>query len=127
MAGPSSAPFLLAARFFAVATVFVVVVSFGTAGVLVQEGRAEDIHGYAAIALHVVTAGLLVSLGGFVYARRRHWWTAIVAALLLMYTFIQARLGDGATLDLHIPGALLVAIASVWLTAWLFTARPDGV
>lgn len=125
MAGPPSSvrPFLLAARVFALATVLVVFVSFGTAGLLVQEGRAEDVHGYAAIALHVVTGGLLVSLAGLVYAQRRHWWVAIVAAVLFIYTFIQAALGEGATLSLHIPGALLVAAVTVWLTTWLFVMR----
>ncbi|WP_422747769.1 hypothetical protein ACN27E_07145 [Mycobacterium sp. WMMD1722] len=132
MAGPTSAPgsarpFLLAARVFAVATVLVVFVSFGTAGVLVQQGRAEEVHGYAAIALHVVSAGLLVSVGGLVYERRRHWWAAIVAALLLIYTFIQAALGDSGRLSLHIPGALLVAGAAVWLTTWLLVTRFDEV
>ncbi|WP_234789311.1 hypothetical protein [Mycolicibacterium monacense] len=96
---------------------------FGTAGVLIQEGRAEDVHGYAAIALHVATGGLTVGLAGMTYERRRHWWTVAVALALFVYTFVQAALGEGTTIYLHIPGALFVAAATVWLTAWLFTGK----
>lgn len=114
---------LTTARVFAVLSVLVVCVSFTTAGFLVGRGEAKDIHGYAAIALHVATAGLTVGLAGFVYERRRHWWAVVVAALLLIYTFIQAALGEGSSLYLHIPGALLVAATTVFLTVWLFTSN----
>jgi hypothetical protein len=120
---PASTVWIGAARLFAVLTLLVVCVSFGTAGVLIQRGQAEEVHGYAAIALHIATAGLTVGLAGFVYEQRRHWWTVVVAALLLIYTFVQAALGEGASLYLHVPGALLVAAATVWLTAWLFTSK----
>lgn len=115
---------LTAARLFAVLTLLVVCVSFGTAGVLVQRGQAEELHGYAAIGLHVATAGLTVGLAGLVYERRRHWWSVVVAGLLLIYTFIQAALGEGMLLYLHIPGALLVAASAMLLTVWLFAGNP---
>lgn len=118
---------LTAYRLFAVLTLVVVCVSFGTAGVLVQEGRAEDVHGYAAIALHIATGGLTVALAALVYERRRLWWTVAVALVLFIYTFIQATLGEGATMSLHIPGALLVTAASVWLAGWLFTGKATSV
>lgn len=114
---------LTASRLFAILTLVVVCVSFGTAGVLIQEGRAEDVHGYAAIALHVATGGLTVGLAGMTYERRRHWWTVAVALALFVYTFVQAALGETTTIYLHIPGALFVAAATVWLTVWLFTGK----
>lgn len=120
---PATGVWLTAARLFAVLTLLVVVVSFGTAGVLVQRGQAEELHGYAAIALHVATAGLTVGLAGMVYERRRHWWSVVVAGLLLSYSFIQASLGEGMLLYLHIPGALLVAAGAMLLTVWLFTGN----
>lgn len=120
---PASSVWLTASRLFAILTLLVVCVSFGTAGLLVQRGAAEDVHGYAAIALHIATAGLTVGLAGFVYERRRHWWAVVVAALLLIYTFIQAALGEGRSLYLHVPGALLVAATTVLLTVWLFTGN----
>ncbi|WNG86460.1 hypothetical protein C6A87_021850 [Mycobacterium sp. ITM-2016-00317] len=116
---PSSWPWLLASRVFAVLTVAVVVVLFGTAGRLVQAHQLEDIHGAAAIALHIASGGLLVALVGLAYERRRGWWAAALAGALLVFTFVQAALGEGATLTLHIPGALAVSAATFWLTAWL--------
>lgn len=44
-----------------------------------------------------------------------------VAGLVLVYSFVQAYLGDEGMLNLHIPGALFIVVATVWLTAWLFS------
>lgn len=117
----SSKPFLVTARGFALATIAVVVVLFVTAGELVQADALEDLHGGAAIALHVVTAGLTAALAGLAYSRGRGWWAAAVAGLVLVYSFVQAYLGDEGMLNLHIPGALFIVVATVWLTAWLFS------
>lgn len=122
----SARPFLLTARGFALASVAVVVVLFLTAGALVQNHRLEDVHGGAAIALHVVTGGLMTALAGFAYARGRGWWAAVVAGVMFVYSFVQASLGDGGTLNLHIPGALIIVGATVWLTAWLFSPSVVG-
>ncbi|MCG7595715.1 hypothetical protein ACXYX3_20070 [Mycobacterium sp. C3-094] len=117
----SATAFLTTARGFALATVAVLIVSFVTAGELVQLHELEDIHGGAAIALHVVTAGLTAALAGLAYHRRSGWWTVILAGLAFVYSFIQAALGEGDTLKFHIPGALFLVAAIVWLTAWLFS------
>lgn len=117
----SARSFLVTSRGFALATVAVLIVSFVTAGELVQLHGLEDIHGGAAIALHVVTGGLTAALAGLAYSRRRGWWTAVVAGLAFIYSFIQAALGEGDLLKFHIPGALLLVVAVVWLTAWLFS------
>ncbi|ANI41630.1 hypothetical protein [Mycolicibacterium vaccae] len=122
---PSTWPWLLASRVFAVLTVAVVVVLFGTAGRLVQAHQLEDFHGAAAIALHVVSGGLLVALAGLAYERRRGWWAAALACALLVYSFVQAALGESEMLSLHIPGALAVSAATFWLTAWLFFGWRD--
>ena len=114
---------LTMSRLVAVANVGVVVVLFLTAGVLVQEGRLEDIHGYAAIALHVSSGALSLALLALAWRTKDGWWAAGLAVVLFAYTFVQAYLGKGVTLDLHIPGALLTAALSIWLTAWLFV-RP---
>lgn len=118
----SSRPFLLTARFFALATIAVVVALFGTAGALVQAGELKDVHGTAAIVLHVVTGGLTVALAGLAYGRRRGWWSAVVAFVILAFSFVQASLGEGPTLGIHVPGSLVIVIGSVWLTVWLFSA-----
>lgn len=124
---PSPDPWLLASRVFAVATLGVVAALFGTAGVLIQSHQLKDVHGAAAIALHVVTAGLTLALGGLAVSRERGWWTAGLAGALFVFTFVQAYLGEGATLAIHIPGALAVVTATVWLTAWLFSTAPAAV
>jgi hypothetical protein len=117
----SPRPFLLTARFFALATVAVVVVLFGTAGALVQAGELKDVHGAAAIVLHVVTGGLTVALAGLAYSRGRGWWAAVVAVVIFAYSFVQAALGEGATLRVHVPGSLLIVAGSIWLTVWLLS------
>ena len=116
----STRPFLLTARFFALATVAVVVL-FGTAGALVQLGELKDVHGSAAIALHVVTGGLTVALAGLAYSRQRGWWAAVVAGVIFAFSFLQAALGEGTTLRLHVPGSLLIVAGTVWLTVWLLS------
>ncbi|MDA2892652.1 hypothetical protein PDG61_17155 [Mycolicibacterium sp. BiH015] len=124
----SSRPFVLAARFFAAATIVVVVALFGTAGALVQSGELKDIHGAAAIVLHVVTGGLMVALAGLAYSRRRGWWSAVIAFVVFAFSFVQASLGEGPTLRIHVLGSLVIVVATVWLTVWLFSGAPvqDG-
>ncbi|TRW78546.1 hypothetical protein FK535_24605 [Mycolicibacterium sp. 018/SC-01/001] len=121
-AGTSANAFLTTARGFAVASVVVVIVLFVTAGELVQLHELKDVHGGAAIALHVVTAGLTAALAGLAFYRRRGWWTVVVAGIAFVYSFIQAALGEGDTLKFHIPGALLIVGTIVWVTAWVFSS-----
>lgn len=123
---PSPRPFLMTARGFALATVVVIVVLFGTAGAIVQAHELKDVHGGAAIALHVVTAGLAAALAGLAYSRSRGWWTAALATAMFVFTFIQASLGKGPTLGIHVPGSLLIVVTTIWLTAWLFSSAAAG-
>ncbi len=118
----SSRPFLLTSRIFALATVVVVIGLFGTAGALVQAGELKDVHGAAAIVLHVVTGGLMVGLAGLAYSRGRGWWTAALAFVIFAFSFVQASLGEGPTLRLHVPGSLVIVAGAIWLTAWLFSS-----
>ncbi|PRC46271.1 hypothetical protein C6A85_90935 [Mycobacterium sp. ITM-2017-0098] len=118
----SSRPFLITAQAFALATVAVIVVLFGTAGTLVQAGQLKEVHGAAAIALHVVTGGLMVALAGLAYGRRRGWWAAAVAGVIFVFSFVQAALGEGATLRFHVPGSLVIVTGTIWLTVWLFSS-----
>lgn len=117
---PKSAAWLVSSRCLALATVAVVAVLFVTAGSLIQAGEFLDIHGGAAIALHVLTGGLTLTLAGLARQRSYGWWAAGLALLLFAFSFLQAYLGESGSLAVHIPGALLVAAASVWLTSWLF-------
>jgi len=114
-------PFLFTARAFTLATVAVVIVLFVTAGKLVSAGELKEVHGIAAIVLHVVTGGLTVALAGLAYSRGRGWWAAVVAAAIFAYSFLQAALGEGSTLAYHVPGSLLIVTGTIWLTVWLLS------
>lgn len=114
---------LLASRCLALLTVAVVAVLFLTAGALVQAGELIDVHGGAAIALHVVTGLLTVTLAILARQRGQGWWAAGVACALFAYSFVQAYLGSGPTLGIHVPGAMLITVASIWLVFWLFTRQ----
>lgn len=111
---------LLSSRCLAAATLGVVTVLFVTAGELIQAGELRDIHGGAAIALHVVSGALALTLSGLAQRRQYGWWAAGLAFALFGFSFVQAYLGKGFTLALHIPGALAVTVASMWLLLWLF-------
>lgn len=115
----------LVATCLAVVNVAVVIVLFLTAGTLVQEGRLLDVHGYAAIALHVSSGVLSLALLALAWRTKAGGWAAGFAVVLFVYSFVQAYLGKTMTLYVHIPGALLVAAVSIWLTAWLFGRRSD--
>lgn len=120
-----ASPWLRAAQLLAVLTAATVVLIFGTAGVLVQDGRAEGLHGTGAILLHV-TSGLLTLALGVLAAQRHVSWTGpIVAAALFGLSFLQASYGSRSTLDLHVPGAFVVSALSIGLAVWLLTRRPD--
>ena len=122
----NSAVWLTASRCLAALTVAVVVILFVTAGALIQAHQFEDVHGAAAIALHVSTGALAVALAGLAWQRRTGWWAAGLAAALFAFTFVQAYLGDGTTLAAHVPGALLVTATSISLTCWLFGRRRES-
>ena len=114
---------LLAARCLSVVTLAIVAVLFVTAGELIQAGSLLEVHGGAAIALHVSSGLLTLALGALARERGQGWGAAVVALVLFVYSFVQAYLGEGATLAIHIPGALLVAVASAWLVFWLFARQ----
>ncbi|CAN5278338.1 hypothetical protein BH11ACT7_BH11ACT7_14450 [soil metagenome] len=120
-----SSAWLIVSRVLAVVNVAVVTVLFLTAGKVVQEGQLLDVHGSAAIALHVSSGLLTLALVGLAREAHARWWAPACAFVLFGYSFVQAYLGEGMTLYMHIPGALLVAALSVWLAAWLFL-RPIG-
>jgi hypothetical protein len=88
---------------------------------------AEEWHGGGAIALHVLTG--LLTLAAFWYRRTSGgpWWPTVVSGVVFVVTFVEASLGHGDSLWIHVPLALLLTIGTVWVTAWTFTrsARPD--
>jgi hypothetical protein len=76
--------------------------------------------------LHVVS-GLTMIAAVLVWRGGAALWPAVVAALVFVLSFVQASLGDGATLYLHVPGALVLTIGAVLVAGWSFTRGAAGV
>jgi hypothetical protein len=92
---------------------------FATAGRILSGAQATGIHGAGAIALHVTTG--LLALATLLHARAGGArWPVVVAVLVFACTFVQAALGDAGVMSAHVPGALVITVGTVWLTAWAF-------
>lgn len=94
---------------------------FVTAGQLFSGGGAEQLHAVGAITLHVVTG--VVALAAIAWFRPLGGplWPAVLAALVFAASFVQAAYGAPDSLAIHVPGAMLLTVGAVWITAWSFT------
>lgn len=93
---------------------------FLSAGQVVKDGVGLDLHGTAALALHVTTgllAGLLLVRA---VLTRTGAWAAMTAVVLFGLTFLQAALGGPRTVDVHVAGSLAAVVLCTWLCAWAF-------
>lgn len=96
---------------------------FVTAGQLFPQGGSVELHSAGAIVLHVLTGVVTIAAG-------LHWrrtsgpvWPTVLAAVVFVLTFVQAYTGGYDTLWIHIPGAMVLTVGSVWLTVWAFSSR----
>lgn len=115
---------LRAVQVLALLSVLGLLFQFVTAGNLVGTGvtgSVEEIHGTGAIALHVLTGLTAVAAGLHWRATRGPLWPTVLAAVVFADSFVQAATGDGQTLALHVPGAMVLTVGSVWVLAWSFT------
>lgn len=106
----------------AVGSLLTVVYQFITAGNIFSGSMAAlDLHGAGAVAVHVIFG--LTTVAAVAHWRVRHapLWPAAVAALVFVLSFVQAYLGSGQTLWAHVPGALVLTVGVVWVTAWSFS------
>ncbi|WP_299955329.1 hypothetical protein [uncultured Modestobacter sp.] len=107
----------------AVVSVVVLLWQFATAGQVMSEADAMDAHGAGAIALHVVGALLVVAT--LLHARAGGArWPVVVAAAVFVAGFVQAAIGDAGNMAAHVPGSVVLAVGTVWVTAWAFQRRP---
>jgi hypothetical protein len=103
----------------AVVSLLVLVWQFATAGRIISGAQAAGIHGAGAIALHITTG--LLAVATLLHARAGGArWPVVVAVLVFVCTFVQAALGDAGVMTAHVPGALVLTVGTVWLTAWAF-------
>ena len=118
-ASPRSAttatPLLRVLQAFAGLAVVNVLVQFLTAGQLVSGGEAEQAHGTGAIVLHVLSG--IAAIAAVVLWRqdRATLGLAVLAVVVFGYTFVQAALGEYASLAVHVPGAMILTAGVVWL------------
>ncbi len=118
-----SAPLVLrAVQVLAVLSVLNLVCQYVTAGqILPRGGPLVGLHATGAIVLHVVTG--LLALAAIAYGRvqRGPWWPAVLAVVVFVLSFVQAYYGEHTNLKIHVPGALVLTVGIVWITAWSFT------
>ena len=124
-AGPASrtTSLVTALRVTATLTVVVLAWQFVTAGSLVKPSGASpalDLHQAGAIVLHVVS-GLTMIAAALLWRAGAALWPTVVSALVFVLSFVQAYLGDGETLYLHVPGALVLTIGAVLVAGWAFS------
>jgi hypothetical protein len=118
-AGARSATTIRAVQVAAVLSVLVLLWQGATAGRYLSEGTGYDLHKYGAVAVHGAT--LLLVAATFLHARAGGpRWPVVVSALVFVCTFVQAAVGHAQNLSAHVPGALVLTVGTVWVTAWAF-------
>ena len=93
---------------------------FGTAGGMLGGGGTEQLHGIGSIVVHVLTG--LLTLAAIAYWRPMGGplWPAVVSVLVFAASFVQAAYGARDGLIVHVPGAMVLTVGVVWVTAWSF-------
>ena len=94
---------------------------FVTAGQLFPGGGPEQLHAGGAIALHVLTGVAALAATAWFRPFGGPLWPALVSVLVFAASFVQAAYGARDSLAVHVPGALLLTVGAVWVTAWSFT------
>ncbi|MGJ9424621.1 hypothetical protein ACHABX_02110 [Nesterenkonia halotolerans] len=120
---PSTSGFILVARIFCVMNLGALSVLFASAGLVVQNFRGLDVHGFGAIGIHVTSGLLAATLVLLAWSSRTGAVPAALAVAMCGFTFLQAWWGSAATLVFHLSGALVLSVISTWLTAWAFSSR----
>ncbi|HEY2191436.1 MAG TPA: hypothetical protein VGH76_03905 [Actinomycetospora sp.] len=93
-----------------------------TAGQLFPRGGPVELHADGAVVFHVLTGLTAVAAGLHRRATRGPRWPTVLAALVFVLSFVQAWFGDRGTLFVHVPGAIVLTIGTVWVAAWTFTS-----
>lgn len=110
---------VIAVRALAVASVVVLAWQFVTAAGLFTGGGA-GLHGTGSIVLHVVTGLLTLAASWHRLTAGGPLWPTVLSAVVFVLTFVQGYFGSIPGLIVHLPGALVLTVGSVWLAAWSF-------
>ena len=120
-----SAATVRAVQAAAVLSVLTLLWQFVSAGRLLAGADALGGHGAGAIALHVTTFLLVVAT--LLHARAGGArWPAAVSGAVFVATFVQAAIGSDGNMNAHVPGALVLTVGTIWVTAWAFTRHPGA-
>lgn len=117
---------LRAVQVAAVLTVLELLWQFATAGRMVgpvPDRAAHEGHEAGAVVLHVLTGLLTLAALWLWRTRGAPVRIPVLAAVVFVLSFVQAYLGDDGALWLHVPGALVLTVGSVWVLAWALAAR----
>lgn len=119
----TSDPVLRAVQVTAVLTVLNLLWQFVSAGELIGRLGNEawkEPHGTGAIVLHVLSGLAMLAAAALWRLRGAPLWPTVLAAVVFVLSFVQAYLGEGRTLWLHVPGAMVLTVGAVWLAVWSF-------
>jgi hypothetical protein len=117
-----------AARVAAALAVVGILWQGATAGQVLMRSRGFlRLHEAGAVAVHVFTGLTCIALFLIWRTTRGSLWPTIIAAVVFVASFVQAALGDDATMWAHVPGALLLMLGSAAVLVWTFLPhRPAG-
>lgn len=110
------------ARLFSTLTALNILAQGATAGRILQNSSiAREVHESGAISLHVLSG--IVLLATFIMWRAHDTNPSVVLLTFFVFvgSFVEAALGHGRTLYVHVPLAMALAIAATVVTvrAWL--------
>jgi hypothetical protein len=111
-----------ALRVTSVLSVLVIVVQGVTAGeILVRSASAEMLHSLGAYGVHVFGGLAAIAAVLVVRATGARPWPWIVAAVVFVVGFVQAALGSGGVMAVHVPLAMVLLVGAVWVAVWSFS------
>jgi hypothetical protein len=83
-----------------------------------QSEAAESLRGLGAIGTHVLTGLAAIAAGLLWFTSRGPLWPTVLAAVVFVVSFVQAYLGDGSTMSVHVPLATVLLVGATWLLVW---------
>lgn len=116
---------LRALRYLALLSTLNLICQGLSAGELLMKNHTfREIHEGGAIVLHVLCG--LTAIAAIWYWRTSGAGLsiAVLSSLVFVVTFVQAALGHGRTLYIHVPLAMLLLIGAAWVLAWAWLTTP---
>jgi hypothetical protein len=99
---------------------------YSASNVIVTGDAALGPHEIGAVVAHVATGLLALCTALLWWTSRGPVWPTALSAVVFVATFVEASLGHGRTLWIHVPLALLITMGTVAVVyrAFAHSARP---